>query len=369
MNQRPVCREAEFDHIVEALQAGVRLIVMTGPMSSGKTTTIQRIINSNILGCSTIHIFCETGMDQKEFYQNLANTIAKSDKYIKAFSTFFDSFLNWEKTVIFFDSFDLLQENSRQIFAAFQAAVNGNLLPQFSFVFSSRQRSTTFTSDPIKVFTVDFNSYTLDQIRRIVISSKEHKDVKSFEKFFNRVMRICAPVTHDVRDIIYITYKMLRQEQQKETPDEEFSQQIVNDLRDIRVQESSKTVDLSRVAGCIFLAAYIGSHTSPSSDLLRLTRAAQRSRKHPALREKHEYVTLGRVLAIAKALDFHHCDMFDFDFGVYIQIQTLVQLKLIELRGDQKQDPKVKFIATEEDVKAVARDLDIDIYSYTGDAK
>ena len=44
-------------------------------------------------------------------------------------------------------------------------------------------------------------------------------------------MRICAPVTHDVRDIIYITYKMLKQEQEKETPDEEFSQQIVNDLR------------------------------------------------------------------------------------------------------------------------------------------
>ena len=114
MDQKPICREKEFDHIVEALQAGVRLIVMTGPMSSGKTTTIQRIISSNILDCSTIHIFCETGMDQKEFYQNLSNMVAKTEKYIKTFPTFFDAFLKWEKTVIFFDSFDLLQDSDRQ---------------------------------------------------------------------------------------------------------------------------------------------------------------------------------------------------------------------------------------------------------------
>ena len=368
MESIPKCRESQFHKIVDALLAGVRALVITGPMSSGKTITVDSIISSNVLECKAIHAYCETGLTLKDLFQRLAGLLKKQDRKIKTFQTFFDEFKDYEKTVIFFDSFDLLQDVARDAFLTFQAAVDSNLLPQFSFVFISRQNCSFFSSDPLQVFFVDFQSYSVDQIRQIVMNSKEHDDPEAFEAFLNRAVKVCEPVTHDVRDIIYITYKSIKdQEEIKNEDDTHFTKRIVHDLRDTRIQESSRVTDLARAAGLILLATYIGCKTSPASDLLKLSRTAARSRKHQTLKEAHEFVPLGRVFAITKALNFHHTDNFDFDFGVNIQLNTLLEKNLIEVRGDPRTDAKVRILATDDEVEDVAENLGIDLDNYTGE--
>lgn len=365
MAQIPLCRENQYNEIVSALSAGIRLIVISGPTSSGKTSTIQSICKRDDLNMKKHHIFCETDMELGAFYTKLASGFADKERKPRSFQQFIEFFESASPSVIFIDSFDLLGEVGKQIFATFKSAVEGNLLPSFSFVFSSRVSPINFTSDPLSVFNIDFTPYSDSEIMQIVRTAGKNTDTDEFIEYLEKVIQVSRPLTHDIRDIIYITFKLEKSEVRPE--DKLFPKIILNELRSIRDSVQSRIVDLPKIGCLLLVAAFIASKTSSLSDVAHLTRASKRGRKQKTYLQPHEYVSLGRIMAISKALDFHHCDNFEFDYAAYIQLQNLQSLKLIEIRGDIRHDPKIKILATEDEVKSVGLNVEIDVQYYISD--
>jgi hypothetical protein len=55
---------------------------------------------------------------------------------------------------------------------------------------------------------------------------------------------------------------------------------------------------------------------------------------------------------------------FETDFSMALQLQKLVDLGLLELRGDIYGDPRIKCLASEQEVTAVARVYGFELHEY-----
>jgi hypothetical protein len=126
----------------------------------------------------------------------------------------------------------------------------------------------------------------------------------------------------------------------------------------------SRINDLARTAAALLIAVYIGSRTSIASDLLRFARTVQKRKREPKLQEEHDAIPVERAYALAKSIIYSHLGDFDTDFSINLQLQKLAELGLIELRGDIYGDPRVKCLASEQEVNAVARVYEIQLHEY-----
>ncbi|EAY11923.1 hypothetical protein TVAG_399280 [Trichomonas vaginalis G3] len=365
MARIPLCRSNEYTEIVASILTGIRIIVISGPASSGKTTTIQAIVKNKDLDMRKIHMFCETDMDNGGFYYKLSQAIAPDDKKARSFQQFVDYYDSPTPTAIFIDSFDLLGDLAKQLFTTFKSAVESNIMSKYYFIFISRTSPVNFITDPLTVFNIDFAPYTDNEIFQVVRSCGKHEDNDQFDHYLEQVVNVSRPLTHDIRDIIYITYKLQKSEIKPD--DKLFPKLVLHELRAIRETVQSRIVDLPKIANLLLIASYIASHTSSLADLAHLSRSAKRQRKHPNFLQEHEYVSINRIFAIAKALNFHYCDDFDFDYSAYTQIQNLYSLNLIEIRGDIRLDPKIKCLATEDEVKSAGLNVEIDVNYYVSE--
>jgi hypothetical protein len=75
-----------------------------------------------------------------------------------------------------------------------------------------------------------------------------------------------------------------------------------------------------------------------------------------------------RVFALAKAIIHGQMGGFRTDFSIYLQIQKLADLGLVELRGDLYGEPRVKCIASDQEVGAVAGIYDFRLQEYLNEA-
>ena len=359
----PVCREKQFQSIIDAIDCGIHLIAITGPMSSGKTTVINKIIETDFLKMNKFMVFCDSQNDSSNIYSKIISTI-KPDvgKLPKSFRAFYELAIDISPSVIFIDSFDLLNQDGRDVFDKFYAACSSNLLPNLYFVFCARSLPSKFITDPSIVYCIDFPPYKEDEFMQIVTAIHPNAEEDNFERYLKSIIKACVTITKDVRDIIYITYQMHKKSIDPDDP--AFSKAVVEELREMKKQVEGRVNNLPRLTRALLLGSYIAMKTSALSDLMRLTRSSKRNRKGTTLTEEHEFVPLSRVLAITKSLIFNHMDNFEFDFAVFIQLQNLVDLGLLEIRGDIRGDPKAKCLATQSEVQYVADTLYIEIDQY-----
>lgn len=361
--QIPVCRELYYHKIIESLSFDLKFIVITGPISSGKTKTIESIIANNVFKCRTSHVFCNTGMEFKHLLSKISDSLITVEKKPKSWSIFADYFRNFDKTIIFIDAFDLLGDNARDIFTVFKSSADNNLLPFIQFVIISRCPVTALTSDPFSCFTINFPAYTREETEIVVM--KNFTDIQNEEqmKYLRRIMSLSEALTLDVRDLIYVCHCMRKRDIQLSDPD--FVNTVVEELQMIHHETAENKLDLPRVCLLLLCASFIAMRTSNLSDLYRLSKQVnKRKRVNKNFSESHEYVSLERVFAISQALNYHHCDNFEMDFSSFIHVNTLINLNMLEIRGDIRQDPKVKCLASEEDVMRAAEQLNINIVNY-----
>jgi hypothetical protein len=122
--------------------------------------------------------------------------------------------------------------------------------------------------------------------------------------------------------------------------------------------------DLARTASALLLVVYIGSETSSSSDLLRFARKIQKKNRQPRMLEEHDTIPVERDFALAKSIIYAHLGQFETDFSLHLQLQKLVELGLLEIRGDIYSDPRVKCLASEQEATAVVHSSDTHIHEY-----
>lgn len=358
----PVRREKQFEQIKDAIMCGVKLITISGPISSGKSITIDALCNYEDLDMKKVHVYCDGESEFGEIFAKITDNFTKLPKRPKSFRSFFDHMQNAPKSVIFIDSVELLGENARELFTSVSAAVSSNLLPQITFVFASRSPIKRFTSYPLDIYDIEFPPYTSDDIMAIIpVLHPKAKDPQ-FSTYLERIIFLCQTISRDIRDIIYIAFKVFRTDMEPEDP--RFAKLVINELSQMRAQKECRVSNLPKLTKTLLLASYIACRTTIQSDLARLTRSAKRQRKGAIYTEKHEFVPLERILAISKALIFHHCDSFECDYAVFIQLQNLLDLGLIEIRGDIRYSPKARCLAPEFEIRYVAKTLGIDIENY-----
>jgi hypothetical protein len=132
----------------------------------------------------------------------------------------------------------------------------------------------------------------------------------------------------------------------------------------MRSLQLSRINDLARTAAALLLGVYIGSKTTIASDLLKFARTVQWKRKEHRMLEDHDTIPVERAFALAKAIIRAHLGDFETDFSINLQLQKLVELGLLEIRGDVYGDPRVKCLATEHEISAVATAYHINIHEY-----
>ncbi|EAX97755.1 hypothetical protein TVAG_080150 [Trichomonas vaginalis G3] len=361
----PVQREKQFEQIVEAIQCGIRLITISGPISSGKSTTIDAICKSKKLTMKKVHVYCDGESEYGDLYGRITDLFTETPKRPKSFRTFYEYMQDAPKSVIFIDSVELLGENARDLFTSVSAAVQSNLLPNITFVFSSRMPIKRMTSYPLDVFDIEFPAYTSEDIKKIIpVLHPKAKD-PNFDSYIDKILFLCQTITRDIRDIIYIAFKVVGNTVQPEDPN--FGVIVISELSQMKAQKECRVSNLPKLTKTLLLASYIACRTTIQADIARFTRAAKRPRKGVIYSEKYEFVPLERILAISRALVFYHCDDFECDYAVYIQLQNLVDLGLIEIRGDIRMTPKVRCLAPEFEVHYVAKTLGIDLDMYAGE--
>jgi len=362
----PLCREHQYQQIYEAISSGVSIIVVSGPMSSGKTTTIDSICSKDNLPFKTSHVFCDCGMEISDIYSQIAKSMGSSEKKPRSIRALVESIESSDHTAVFLDSFDLLDNIANDLYISLYSAIESGVMNNITLVFVSRSHPSHFVSDPISSFNIDFPAYSRSQIEKVVLSYHNNKEDTILQAKIRRVIDICEPITKDIRDIIFVSHKMSKS---KLNPgDTEFGTQIIMELKQMRTQKECRVIGLSKTARIILLSIAIASKTSSVSDLMRFSRSIKRNRNHTKLLEEHEFVNLERVFAISKAIIFHHFDSFEIDISAYLALQKLVALGLIDIRGDIKVDAKIKCLASEIEIHSVSKTLGVDFTAYTLEA-
>ena len=359
----PVCRERQFQEIIDAIESGIHLILMTGPISSGKTTCINSILKSDFLKMNKISIFCDSEQDASIVYTKIVQKLKPdSPKFPKSFKTFYEAVFDIPKTLIFIDSYDLLKKNRHEVLDQFITATQSNLLPNLFFIFAARSLPSKVIVDPFATYFVNFPPYTQDEIVEIITSFHPNAEDESFDRYLRSILKASIRITKDLRDIIYISYQMMKKTTNFD--DDNFSKEVVQQLGDMKKQVQGRVHNLPNLARALLLGSYVAMHTNALSDLMRLTRSTKKVKKGVSLTEEHEFVPLERILAITKALVFHHMQEFEFDYAVFIQLENLVHLGLLDIRGDIRFSPKAKCLATKKEIDYVAKTLSIDIDMY-----
>ena len=359
----PVCREKQLQEIVDAIDCGIHLLLLTGPISSGKTTCVKSIMKSDLLNMQKSYIFCDSHQDATVIYSKITQKL-KPDlpNSPKSFRTFFEHVLDVPETIIFIDSFDLLKKSKHDVFNKFYTACKANVLPNLYFVFITRSIPSKVVIDPLNVYFISFPPYTESEIVEIITSFHPNAGEESFDNYLKCIMKASLKITKDLRDIIYISYQMKKKEIAFD--DDNFSKEVVQQLGNMKKQVQGRVSNLPILARTLLIGSYIAMKTNNLSDFMRLTRSDKKIKKGTQLNAEHEFVPLERILAITKALIFHHLDAFEFDYAVFIQLENLSHLGLLEIRGDIRYNPKAKCIATQKEIECVAKSLSIDIEMY-----
>lgn len=365
----PLCRENQFKQLSQAVFNNFRLIIVSGPVSSGKTTTVKRFFdqilkeNQNVR-CS--HVYIDVGNTISDVLSKVANQIGNINRRIRTFQNL-EQYIDDsnKKTLIAFDSFDLLGDaNALALFTQAEAIVDSKSMPNFTFIFITHVNPGLLLKLPLSFYSIQFPAYNNCEIEKIVSSYIQVNE--QMPSLIKKILEIVGPITVDIRDIIFIAHKISRFTKLTQN---ELAQISIRTLNKMRSQQTCRINDLPTLASFILLALYIGTKTSVMSDLMRFARSLKKKKKRSVLFEKNDYVPMERVIALTKALIYSHSDKkIDFDYAGYIQIQNLADLELISIRGDLfGGEAKLVNMASEQEIFAIAQKFNIRIDEYVSE--
>jgi origin recognition complex subunit 5 len=356
----PICRESLFQSLLGAFEYSEHLLLVSGPISSGKTITIQAVCSElrSSHDFRTAHAFCETGSTISEVFSDVYRQLTDSDQRYRTLTSlakFLDRCPIEVPTLIVLDSFDHLDTHiGLTVFRQIEAAVDQQLNPFLSFVIVAHSSPGFFMGNVFSHLHVQFPAYSRTDLIQIVAGT-----FGTAENHLARVIDICAPLTRDIRDVIFVVHTL-----GDDIDGPEVGPHVMEILDTMRGQQISRINDLARSAAALLLGAYIASKTSVLSDLLRFARTMQKRSKKPRLLENHDWVSSERVFALAKAIIHAHLGTFETDFSLRLQLNKLKELGLIDLRGDPYLEPKVVCLATDREVNALADAYKIRLHEY-----
>lgn len=358
-----LCREQQCLELKDAIDVGEFLIIVSGPASSGKTTSVKAVVKSTE-ATRKAHIFCETGDLIPDVLTEIATQVTGIEQKRRSVSQF-SKFVQLcrgedQRTIVVLDSFDLLEKTAPILFSKLDGLKDSNLLPAFTFIVVTHVSPQSFITAPLAYFNVLFPAYRKNEIVKILKTTLKEQEPVNLKK----VIDICAPITCDLRDIIFVAHTLA----DLTKPAKDLGPEIRHILDSMRSQRISRINDLAQTAAALLIAMYVASRTSILSDLMRFARTVQKRRKKPKLLEEHEIIPVERVFALAKAIIHSHLGDFETDFSLHLQLQKLVSLGLAEMRGDPFVDPRVKCLATDHEVSALAGVYDIHLQEYLAES-
>ncbi|KAH0788772.1 hypothetical protein GPJ56_007454 [Histomonas meleagridis] len=359
--EHPICRQEQYAKLLYSLKSGSKIILLSGPVSSGKTITVNFLIDQVKDTTRCVHLYCDTGDTISDVLTSMVQQLSDEETKIKKISSFqqITKYVNDEvETIIVFDSFDLLEDGANDLLAQSIAVIDSHILTNFTFIFVTHVNPSFFRIDPFSITNIIFPAYDKPELEQIILSAYNKEDDESFGVLVRKIITISEPMTKDIRDIIFICHSV------SGAPQKTIGKEILKCLDTMRIQKVCRIDGLSTVASVILLAVYIASKTSTTSDLMRFARSLKKKRRSTKLLEDHEYVSLERVFAISKALFYSHLFEIDFDYSAYLQVQQLERLALIEIRGDIYREPKLKCLANEQEISTIAANLDIHVHEY-----
>lgn len=356
----PLCRESQFGEVSRAVELGERLLVLSGPVSSGKTVTIKAFLQSLPSDVLRAHVLCETGDTISDVLTETVRqvigqevrrrSVSKVSKLVQAIGG------SDVRTVVVFDSFDLLEKVALDLFKKIEAVCDMCVLPCVTFVVATHVSPQHFAMNPLAVYNVVFPGYNRGEIVKIVGTTLGEIEAVRL----SGIIDICSPMTCDVRDVIFVVHSIGSAEMTKA----ELGKRVLDVIDAMRSQRMSRISDLANSAAGLLIAIHIASRTTLTSDLLRFARTRQKKSRKTKMLEEHEYVPLERVFALAKALIYSHLGGFESDFSMRLQLHKLISLGFVEMRGDVFLDPSVRSFASEHEVFALAGQCDVRLDEY-----
>ena len=359
MTDGPICRERQFIELETAIEKGVKAILVNGPISSGKSYTLEQICEKLKESYNFAYIHYESGNSIKNLLTAAYYELTQDPKKVSSFASFATQLKDIAtQNVVIFDSADLLDdllpELLKQILAITEIGIN------CQFIIVIRSPLISYGLLPTRFYLIHFSSYTIPEITQIITSiHPQHKDPR-FESFLKRIIQISEPTTRDLRDLIFLSYTIPLDTSTGPT----FGQLILDKLIEMRAQQGSRVIQLPRTAAALLLALNIAMKTTVRSDLLSFTRAKTKKAAGKKI-ENHEYVPFERVLAIAKALIVGHMDGYSPGYALIAELTQLEEMKLVEIKGDKFLDPRLKCLATEEEISFLAEKVGIVLSIYT----
>lgn len=371
-DEGPLQREELYDQLISAITYGNRVIVITGPISSGKTFTLKHFQNVYKDVFNFAHIMCETGDTPHEIYTQIYSQLSEQDapsKKVRSFHQFASVFAKAPKSIVILDSFDLLDSYASSMFSTINASIDCNILPQFHYIFVTHTVPTTFISEPYRLFHILFPPYYRFDVMEIIKANHPFHENKDFDILLKRIMDIAEPLSTDIRDLMFLSYQLIKDnvaiDEENAHNFKKFDAKVIKVLGTMKMQQTCRIFDLSSMADAILLSSYITSRTTIVADYVRFAPSlAKKKKKRPNLFETNEYVSIERVIAVAKAIAHSHIDDFVFDSSIYTQIKRLIDLELVEMRGDFFGDPKLKCLATEQEIVSIAESHEISLAEY-----
>lgn len=361
----PLCRENQFKQLSQAVSHNFQLIIVSGPVSSGKTTTVKCLFDQfkedPTIQCA--HIYIDTGDTITDVLSEVAYQVGSITKRIRTFQILAQNINDTDKKILIaFDSFDLLGDsNALSLFTQAEAIVDSQILPNITFIFITHANPGFLLNLPLSFFNIQFPAYTNNEIEEIV--SSYYSSNSNLPSQIKRILDIVSPITVDIRDIIFIAHTISRFTKLTQN---ELAQISIRTLNKMRSQQTCRINDLPTLASFILLALFIGTKTSVTSDLMKFARSLKKKKKKVVLLEKNEYVSIERVIALTKALLYSHYDRkIDFDYSGYVQIQNLADLELVSIRGDLfGGEAKLVNMATEQEIFTIAQKFNIHLDEY-----
>ncbi|OHT00072.1 hypothetical protein TRFO_33307 [Tritrichomonas foetus] len=360
----PHCREDQFKQLYQEITFNTRLILISGPVSSGKTTTVKSLFEhlkeKENMHCAYVYI--DTGDTICDALSEASSQLMQMKRRIRNFYSFSQVVpADDQRRVVAFDSFDLLGDNAVNFFNQATAVIDSNMMPNVTFLFITHVNPAFITSNPLSYTNITFPAYKRFEIEEIVASyysSNDHLPI-----LIKKIISIVSPVSTDLRDIIFITHTLSN----ANLANDELGKVALQTLNKMRSQKTSRINELPTLASAILLATFIASKTTVTSDLMRFARTLKKRKKKIVLLEKNELISVERVIALTKALLYSHLDKSEFDYAGYVQIQNLIDLGLLSMRGDIYGEPKLSLLATEQEIFAIAQKLNIRIDEYVSE--
>jgi Cdc6-like AAA superfamily ATPase len=305
------------------------------------------------------HVFCDTGQVIPVVLTEALRQLTGEDHHPRGLNSipkFLSKLPIDAPVIIVFDSFDLLDQTALVLFRQIEAIVDQQVFPWVSFVIVSHSSIQSFTFSPLSHLTIIFPPYSRAEVIQIVQATLHVPEVA-----LSSIIDICSPLSCDLRDIIFVVHTLGADIQKSSSA---IGSRVISLLDTMRAQQISRINDLARTASAILIAAYIASRTSIVSDLLKFARTVQKKHRRPKLLEEHEWIASERVFALAKAIIDSHMGRFETDFSMQLQLQKLIELGLIDLRGDFHVDPKIACLATDQEINAIADAYNIRLNEY-----